>query len=388
MNLFRFFSWAARLGATALFCAGGAAMAQEAENKAGEFELEGGGLVINLSESAQTPSIPGSDRNFAEALSLSAGMEIAPAHVVRATLDVAVAFRAPATISGAGLVEFTMDGGTLIVRDRTRLTLFQNGMRFTVTANVIANTVVLGNVDGGSVVVNIAAGETLNRLGTVLTVENAPTPLTALGADGFPDANQLMGIGNIARLSGCRTNPDATGGVGASGRFYLLDDFVDVSLEGGFYATVQKGVFRLECQLQNVMFGGIPEGQSARAMRSGEWSANSIYLGIRVEDEFGPAAAYFRVGGNYWTREYDLSSDFHVDGLRYKVDANGREYYVPAPALRWRTGGDFLSDSKQEGFDSHFGFGVRAGRLSASWVRNKQDDFRVDAFQFSYIHEF
>ena len=128
--------------------------------------------------------------------------------------------------------------------------------------------------------------------------------------------------------------------------------------------------------------------QIARASKTGEWGANSAFLGLRIEDEFGPAQAYFRVGGNYWSREYDLPSDFNVDGLKYRVDDNGNRYIVSAPTFRWTAGEGILSDAKQDGFGSHFAFGFRIGRLSAGWTRNKQDDFRVDAYQFSYIHEF
>ena len=111
---------------------------------------------------------------------------------------------------------------------------------------------------------------------------------------------------------------------------------MDVSLEGGFYATVQKGVMRLNCPLTWVDFGRVlfHDGSNLqhniqdrhRRSKTGEWSANSAYLGLRIEDEFGPLLAFFRVGGHYWTREYDLPQHFNVDGLHYTaVDAGTQQ---------------------------------------------------------------
>ena len=383
MNPFRVFSFAARLGAALAFCAAGAAFAQE-ESKVGSFEAELGGLLIHLDENVRNTS---STLLFAATLSLDAGTEIGPVTDAYVTATLFANFRAPT--GGwlpANTVTFSMNGNPLVVTNGLSLTVVENNMDLIVTASVGRNTVIF---EGGAGNVTVAAGGGIRRLTVDTMAEgNVETALTVL--PGMIDARFING-----RLSGCNADTDPVGGVGASGRFYVVDDFVDVSLEGGFYTTVQKGVMRLQCQMRpqavvapsnNVAIA--IHNQTARASKTGEWGSNSAFLGLRIEDEFGPAQAYFRVGGNYWSREYDLPSDFNVDGLKYRVDDNGNRYIVSAPTFRWRAGEGILSDPKQDGFSSHFAFGFRIGRLSAGWTRNKQDDFRVDAYQFSYIHEF
>ena len=370
VNPFRVFSFAARLGAALAFCAAGAAFAQE-ESKVGSFEAELGGLLIHLDESVRdaSPAAP----SFAATVSLDAGTEIGPVTdaYVTATLfaDIDIPSTLP-TLSFSPPVTLTVIVGTLPVIATITGTIAKfgnNGIDFTVPLTA-------GTRQRFTVVDPMAQG-------------TAETALTVL--PGMIDASFTGG-----QLSGCNAENDPVGGVGASGRFYVVDDFVDVSLEGGFYTTVQKGVMRLQCQVPGVRASSSNSNaiaitnQTARASKTGEWGANSAFLGLRIEDEFGPAQAYFRVGGNYWSREYDLPSDFNVDGLKYRVDDNGNRYIVSAPTFRWTAGEGILSDAKQDGFSSHFAFGFRIGRLSAGWTRNKQDDFRVDAYQFSYIHEF
>ena len=394
VNTFRVFSLAARVAAAFLFCAAGAALAQEEYSKAGEFEVEVGGVVIQLSESiVRTPSV--SLRGFAEPLTLQAGMEIAPINEVIATATLAPSvLRLPREFFGLSLT-VTANGRPLIVSGTQPVTILHNDMTVEVIVSEIrGNTVSFG--DGrGNVITVVAAGDSLLHYeGTRLTTETIGTALTVLSSEAAFTATEFAG--ENLRLSGCATENDAVGGVGASGRFYLIDDFVDVSLETGFYATIQKGVMRLNCRMENVNFGdvrfdGDDVNQTARLSKSGEWGANSVFLGLRIEDEFGPARAYFRVGGNYWTREYDLPREFNVDGLHYAAPVSGepgRNYYIPAPTLRWTGPEGILSEEKQDGFSSHFAFGLRFGRLSAGWSRNKQDHFRVDTYQFSYNHEF
>ena len=382
VNPFRVFSFAARLGAALAFCAAGAAFAQE-ESKVGSFEAELGGLLIHLDESVRNTS---STLSFARTLTLAAGTEIGPVTDAYVTATLFANFRAPTEgWLPANTVTFSMNGNPLVVTNGLSLTIVENNMDLIVTASVGRNTVIF---EGGGGNVTVAAGGGIRRLTVDTMAEgNVETALTSL--PGMISASFADG-----KLSGCNADTDPVGGVGASGRFYVVDDFVDVSLEGGFYTTVQKGVMRLQCQMENIStFSNNNNAiaitnQIARASKTGEWGANSAFVGLRIEDEFGPAQAYFRVGGNYWSREYDLPSDFDVSGLKYRVDENGNRYIVPAPTFRWRAGERILSDSKQDGFSSHFAFGFRIGRLSAGWTRNKQDDFRVDAYQFSYIHEF
>ena len=383
VNPFRVFSFAARLGAALAFCAAGAAFAQE-ESKVGSFEAELGGLLIHLDESVRNTSP--STLLFAATVSLDAGAEIGPVTDAYVTATLFADIRAPQTEwSSSAPVTFSMDGSPLVITNGLSLTVVENNMNLIVTASVGRNTVIF---EGGGGNVTVAAGGGIRRLTVDTMAEgNVETALTVL--PGMISASFTGG-----QLSGCNADTDPVGGVGASGRFYVVDDFVDVSLEGGFYTTVQKGVMRLQCQIPGVSTSSsnsnaiaIPD-QTARASKTGEWGANSAFLGLRIEDEFGPAQAYFRVGGNYWSREYDLPSDFNVDGLKYRVDDNGNRYIVSAPTFRWTAGEGILSDAKQDGFSSHFAFGFRIGRLSAGWTRNKQDDFRVDAYQFSYIHEF
>ena len=370
VNPVRVFSFAARLGAALAFCAAGAAFAQE-ENKVGSFEAELGGLLIHLDESVRdaSPTI-----SFARTLTLAAGTEIEPVTDAYVTATLFADIDIPSTLP------------TLSLSDPVTITVIVDTLPVTAT---ITGTIATFRNNGIDFTVPLTAG-TRQRFTVVdpMARGTAETALTVL--PGMINASFTSG-----GLSGCNADTDPVGGVGASGRFYVVDDFVDVSLEGGFYTTVQKGVMRLQCQMQargvvapsNNVAIAIPT-QTARASKTGEWGSNSAFLGLRIEDEFGPAQAYFRVGGNYWSREYDLPSDFNVDGLKYRVDDNGNRYIVSAPTFRWRGGEGILSDPKQDGFSSHFAFGFRIGRLSAGWTRNKQDDFRVDAYQFSYIHEF
>ena len=382
VNPFRVFSFAARLGAALAFCAAGAAFAQE-ESKAGKFEAELGGLLIHLDEKVRDPSPAGA--SFGMTVTLDAGTEIGPVTDAYVTATLFADFRAPTAWLSTNTVTFSMNSNPLIITNGGSLTVVQNSMTLTVTANIMTNTVIFESGGGN---VTVAAGGGIRRLTVNEMAEGtAETALTVL--PGMINASFTGG-----QLSGCNAETDAVGGVGASGRFYVVDDFVDVSLEGGFYTTVQKGAMRLQCQVLSVRASSsnnnaiaIPN-QTGRASKTGEWGSNSAFLGLRIEDEFGPAQAYFRVGGNYWSREYDLPSDFNVDGLKYQVDDKGNRYIVSAPTFRWRAGEGILSDAKQDGFSSHFAFGFRLGRLSAGWTRNKQDDFRVDAYQFSYIHEF
>ena len=370
VNPFRVFSFAARLGAALAFCAAGAAFAQE-ESKVGSFEAELGGLLIHLDESVRdaSPAAP----SFAMTVSLDAGTEIGPVTDAYVTATLFADIDIPSTLP------------TLSFSTPVTLTIIVDTLP--VTATITGTIARFGN-NGIDFTVPLTAG-TRQRFTVVdpMAQGTAETALTSL--PGMIDASFTGG-----QLSGCNAENDPVGGVGASGRFYVVDDFVDVSLEGGFYTTVQKGVMRLQCQVLSVRASSSNNNaiaitnQIARASKTGEWGANSAFLGLRIEDEFGPAQAYFRVGGNYWSREYDLPSDFNVDGLKYRVDDNGNRYIVSAPTFRWTAGEGILSDAKQDGFGSHFAFGFRIGRLSAGWTRNKQDDFRVDAYQFSYIHEF
>ena len=392
MNAFRVFSLAARVAAAFLFCAAGAALAQEERNKAGEFEVEIGGVLMDLTEGVvSTPDV--SIRACVEPLTRQAGMEISPINEVIATATLFLNVGVFSSGLSGQTLNFTVNGRPLTVSGIDSITILHNNMTVEVFAGIQGNTVSFRDSRRNPVTV-ITAGESFRLYnGTRMTTEMIETALTILpGGDYSAFADGFMG----GDLSGCNTENDAVGGVGASGRFYLIDDFVDVSLETGFYATIQKGVMRLNCRLENVDFGNVAfEGdrniQTARLSKSGEWGSHSAFLGLRIEDEFGPAQAYFRVGGGYWTREYDLPRDFNVDGLRYAAPVPGepgRNYYIPAPALRWTGPEGILSEEKQDGFSSHFAFGMRFGRLSAGWSRNKQDDFRVDAYQFSYNHEF
>ena len=383
VNPFRVFSFAARLGAALAFCAAGAAFAQE-ESKAGKFEAELGGLLINLDESVRKVTLT---LSFAEDLQVDTGIEPVTDAYVTATLF--ADFGATTEWLSTNTVTFSMSGGDgkLTIINGASLTVVQNSMTLTVTANIMTNTVIFESPGGN---VTVAAGRGGIRRLTVDTMAEgtAETPLNVP-----PGMINVSFKGSLSDEK-CNAETDPVSGVGASGRFYVVDDFVDVSLEGGFYTTVQKGVMRLQCQVRDISVSPSNNNavaitsQTARASKTGEWGTNSAFLGLRIEDEFGPAQAYFRVGGNYWSREYDLPSDFNVDGLIYRVDDNGNRYIVPVPTVSWTAGEGLLSDAKQDGFSSHFAFGVRLGRLSAGWTRNKQDDFRVDAYQFSYIHEF
>ena len=386
------FSLVVRAFAAAMVCAvfAPSALAQdEAESKFGKFEAEVGGLIVNLSESVLVANPSFSDRNFLNPVTLEAGTEISPVNQVIATATLSDTFRLPGSFPATAQLNL----GALVINNITPITLIHNNMTVEATPIFRQNTVIFSA--GGTRIVTVAAGETFQYFtGLTMTTETIDAALTSL-----PDDVPVTNFGSGARIRNCDADSDAVGGIGASGRFYVVDNFVDVSLEGGFYATVQKGVMRLNCPLTGVDFGRVSfdDGstvhrniQSALASKTGEWSANSAYLGLRIEDEFGPLLAFFRVGGHYWTREYDLPQHFNVDGLHYAVDAGGgRNYYVPAPTFQWRgPDAEILSESKQDGFSSHFTFGIRAGRLSASWTRNRQDDFDVDAYQFSYIHEF
>ena len=385
VTFFRLAFFAVRFfAAAALFVAAGAG-AREGDDKQGAFEIEVGGMLIDLDETA-APTMAVANSLFAAPLSLSAGTAVGPVFTASVTLNLFAEYRAPTMFAAADNLNFVRNGNTLQVADGSRLTIVRDGARITVTTLVQMNTVALHNINNNAAVATVAAGESLQLFDREHpTVGIVETPLNNLPAD-----INFAGFGANARLAGCAAAGESTSGVGASGRYYLTDDFVDLSLEGGFYATIEKGALRLNCRLENATFGNIANAQTASASSSGEWSADSIFLALRVEDDLGPATAYFRVGWNYWTREYTLPDDFAVNGLNYKADDNNHEYIVPAPTLRWRPGGDgrLLSDPKQDGFDSHFAFGVRLGALSAGWTRNKQDDFRVDAFHFSYVQEF
>ena len=375
------FSLVVRVFAAAMFCAvfAPSALAQdEGESKFGKFEAEVGGLIVNLSESATTPDTL-VNRNFLNPVTLTAGTEIAPVNQVVATATLSETFRLPGSFSAN--MELVHGGYT--ISQSVPVVIIHNNMTVEATPLFRQNTIVFN--DGGPIL-TVTAGGTFQRFtGLTMTTETIDAALTAL-----PDDVPVTNFGGSARISNCNADSDAVGGVGASGRFYVVDNFVDVSLEGGFYATVQKGEMRLRCALENAQVDNLAD-QTAAAVKTGEWSTHSAYLGLRIEDEFGPLLAFFRVGGNYWAREYDLPEDFNVEGLHFTAfdSATGRTYHIPAPSgLRWRTSQRILSDAKQDGFSSHFTFGIRAGRLSASWTRNRQDDFDVDAYQFSYIHEF
>ena len=376
------FSLVVRAFAAAMVCAvfAPSALAQdEAESKFGKFEAEVGGLIVNLSESATTPANL-VNRNFLNPVTLTAGTEIAPVNQVVATATLSATFRLP----GSFTLNQELRHGGFVVGQRATVAIIINNMAVTATSDIRQNTVFFRA--GGVAVATIAAGGTFQLFtGTQMTTETVEAALSVLPNDVF-----ITDFGGNAQIRNCDADSDSVGGVGASGRFYVVDNFVDVSLEGGFYATVQKGAMRLSCVLADARVDNLT-GQTAAAVKTGEWSTHSAYLGLRIEDELGPLLAFFRVGGNYWAREYDLPEDFNVEGLHYTAfdSATGRTYHIPAPSgLRWRTSQRILSDAKQDGFSSHFTFGVRAGRLSASWTRNRQDDFDVDAYQFSYNHEF